>query len=161
MSTLSIELDDVDRHWLIDHKWRIWQRVTRSGRVYRYVIIMLEGRMQYLHRLITAAEPGRVVDHINGDGLDNRRQNIRVCEHRENTRNRRLSTNNTTGFKGVTHEGGQFCARIKCGPIRLYKGRFRTAQEAARQYAEWSARLHGQYGWVAQPAPAEPQQEAA
>lgn len=57
----------------------------------------------YLHRVLLDAPPGLTVDHINGDGLDNRRANLRLATHAENCRNARRASTNTTGFKGVTY----------------------------------------------------------
>ena len=54
-----------------------------------------------LHRLILDAPPGKHVDHINGDTLDNRKCNLRLCSIRENLLNRGPNKNNTSGYKGV------------------------------------------------------------
>ena len=56
-----------------------------------------------MHRLILGlTDPAVHTDHINGDGLDNHRANLRVCSHAENMRNSRKRVNNKSGFKGVS-----------------------------------------------------------
>ncbi len=57
----------------------------------------------YLHRVLLDAPPDMVVDHINGDGLDNRRANLRLATYAQNSRYSRRAASNTTGFKGVTY----------------------------------------------------------
>lgn len=60
------------------------------------------GKTIYLHRQITDAPKGKVVDHIDGDSLNNRLSNLRVCSQAENVRNRKnVQKNNTSGQKGV------------------------------------------------------------
>lgn len=55
-----------------------------------------------MHRQILNAPSNLIVDHINHDGLDNRRENLRLCTHTDNMRNRKINYNNRSGFKGVT-----------------------------------------------------------
>ena len=58
-------------------------------------------RERYLHREIMGADTTVVVDHINGDKLDNRRSNLRICTQQQNSYNSRLPNTNSTGVKGV------------------------------------------------------------
>jgi len=58
-------------------------------------------RERYLHREIMNAEKSVVVDHINGDKLDNRKQNLRICTQQQNTFNSKLPVTNNSGIKGV------------------------------------------------------------
>lgn len=61
----------------------------------------------FLHRLIVNAAAGMEVDHINGDGLDNRRSNLRICTHAQNSRNSRsVNPNKTSKYKGVYKDRG-------------------------------------------------------
>lgn len=60
-----------------------------------------DGKSVSMHRLITGASGGFVVDHSNHDPLDNRRSNLRVCSTAQNLFNKRISSKNTSGYKGV------------------------------------------------------------
>lgn len=69
----------------------------------------------YLHRIIVGAKKGQYVDHINGDTLDNREENLRICSPSENQMNRNVVSKNFSGHKGVSYErkSGLWTARIK------------------------------------------------
>lgn len=99
----------------------------------------------YIHRLIMDPGEGMVVDHINGNPLDNRKSNLRVCSQAENTRNARLRTNNKTGVRGVYWDKCRelWAAKISANNKTITLGRFATIEEAT--YARRSAenRIHG------------------
>lgn len=82
-----------------------------------------------LHRLIAKPGPGQVVDHINGNGLDNRRANLRLCSHRQNLANSSKRAPAASVYKGVSRSRGRW--RADCGG---YLGVFKTEEEAARAY---------------------------
>lgn len=95
-----------------------------------------------MHRFITGWE---YVDHINGDGLDNRRANLRQATRGQNLANIGLKSNNTSGFKGVRkHSRGRW--RATCGPD--YLGLFPSPEAAARAY---DAAALARYGEFARP----------
>lgn len=93
-------------------------------------------RFEYLHRRILGDVPGMVVDHINRDGLDCRRANLRHVTHSENLANQGVSRGNRSGFKGVSwdRQTGRWGAHIQCGGRSERIGRFATAEDAARAY---------------------------
>ncbi len=94
-----------------------------------------------MHRLITPNTP--VVDHINGNSLDNRRSNLRAATPSQNGANARRSRANSTGFKGVyfARERNKWAARIKVNYREIGLGRFSSAEDAARAY-DAAARKH-------------------
>jgi len=88
-------VDDTDFDALTKRGWYF-----HNGYAVRHAL--KHHKMTLMHRVILGASKGTEVDHINGDGLDNRRANLRLCSPHNNKKNRRINRNNTTGFKGVT-----------------------------------------------------------
>lgn len=89
------------------------------------------------------------VDHANGDRLDNRRENLRLCTNSENGFNRDLPAHNTTGYKGV-YRATPGCrkpwqAAITINRQKTHLGTFDTPQAAARAYDEAAQQLVGEY----------------
>jgi hypothetical protein len=91
-------------------------------------------RTIFMHRVITNAEAGFDVDHVDGDGLNNIKSNLRVCTHSENSRNQRIRSNNTSGFKGVSRLRKLWDACIYLDGKTVHIGRYSTPIDAARAY---------------------------
>ena len=92
---------------------------------------------KYLHSMIMGTHrwpKGFHTDHINGNTMDNRRENLRVCSHAENLENRGKTKSNTSGFKGVYANGNNWMAQIKYKGKSKYLGTFKIKEEAARAY---------------------------
>lgn len=105
-------------------------------------------RCIYLHRAILSEASNMQVDHISGDGLDNRRSNLRLVTPSQNQRNQRISKANKTGFKGVyaTPCGRKWRATIKVSGKSIGLGTYSSPERAHQAYIAASARLHGEYG---------------
>lgn len=101
-----------------------------------------------LHRVIAQTPDGLETDHIDGDGLNNRRANLRNSTVAQNRRNRRTGCNNTSGVKGVSWNKamGQWKVDIHVGGKKHYLGCFDTIDAASNAYASASAELHGEFG---------------
>lgn len=113
-----------------------WHVSLHDGKPYaRTNIPRADGgfRTESLHRLIYGAVPsGLVVDHINGNSLDNRRENLRAVSQKVNSRNRKgPNRNNKSGIRGVYHRPGRWIAQIRVNNYLFSLGSFRTAEEAA------------------------------
>lgn len=96
------------------------------------------------HRLILGIEdPNLSVDHIDGDGLNNQKSNLRVCSHKQNCRNRKKNLNGSSRFKGVGfHKRDKiYCANIGLNGKRVHLGNFNSEIEAALAY-NFAAKHH-------------------
>jgi len=98
-------------------------------------------------REIMNCPPGLEVDHINGDLLDNRKCNLRICTHGENMRNRRLQRNNTSGYRGVHYfkRDGRYVAYIYLNGRKIHIGSYKTDIDAAMAYNAHARDLHGEF----------------
>ena len=106
---------------------------------------------ELMHRRITDAPKGRDVDHVNHNRLDNRKSNLRVCSRSQNNYNRRINSNNTSGYKGVTWNKGcaRWQAQMRINGVLKNLGYFETSEEANIAYQEASKINHGEYRYVA------------
>lgn len=100
-----------------------------------YWYICIDGRRIQTHRLIWKWWYGydpEYIDHINGDGLDNRIDNLRNVDHKTNLRNNKKNKNNTSGFTGVVwHElANKWVARVKIEYKYIHIGLYNTPEEA-------------------------------
>ena len=93
--------------------------------------------------------PGEQADHINHDGLDNRKINLRRCTTAENNCNARKSSTSQSQFRGVCrHRSGKWFARIFAGGQRYYLGMFHTEMEAAEARDFSALQLHGSFAML-------------
>ncbi|MGB2336959.1 MAG: HNH endonuclease signature motif containing protein, partial [Alcanivorax sp.] len=99
--------------------------------------------IEVFHRLLMDCPEALVVDHINGNPSDNRRENLRICSQSDNLCNRKLHSNNSSGYRGVYFDASGSSSRPWRAQIRKYGkkiclGRFASAEEAneIRQMAE-------------------------
>lgn len=106
-----------------------------------------------LHRVILERilgrklEKGELADHIDRNGLNNTRENLRVCSTAENTKNRDINANNTTGALGVfrSKKSKKFGAQIGVNGKRIYLGSFDTVEQAKKARLEAEILYHGDF----------------
>ena len=140
-------VDDEDYPLLSQFKWRM---VDEKG--YKYVVSG-NGKCK-IHRVImgTSFNPEMFIDHIDGDGMNNQRLNLRKCISSENLSNQRIRKNNTTGAKGVwINKKGKYEVRCTKNGRTQYGGCFITLKEAKIKYNKISKILHGEFSkpnWV-------------
>lgn len=130
-----VDKDDYDE--LSKYKWNA--RVHRGGLVYAVRTSRRIAGKQYsiaMHRVVLKARAGVIIDHINGNSLDNRKKNLRICSHKENCRNMRARSSGTSRYRGVSwnSECRKWCAQIVVDGKRLYLGLFEKELAAAKAY---------------------------
>ena len=106
-----------------------------------------ERRNILMHRIIMRTPSDMVTDHIDSDGLNNRRVNLRLATRAQNNRNKRIQSRNTSGFKGVTwhKDRGKWRADIMLNGGAKFLGHFNDPELAHLAYCEASTKLHGEF----------------
>lgn len=133
-------VDDADYELIKAYKWRV---VEANGKA--YAVTWMNGRHVYLHRYLMNSPEGKLIEFINGDRLDNRRENIRAVTKTQKQRSKNLSANNTTGYKGVSFnkKAGKYKASIRHKGKLIYLGLFPTAEKASEAYNRKARKLIG------------------
>lgn len=108
----------------------------------------------YMHRIILNLPRGCETDHINGNGLDNRKENLRVATITQNRWNRGKSHNNTSGFKGVDwcKRDKKWRAKIEVNKKSVFLGLFKDKLEAVKVYNAAAIKYHGEFACLSNPA---------
>lgn len=146
-----IDAEDADR--VLAFKWQAhlanpgcptpkWyaRRRTKIGGKYRVI---------RLHRFIVDAPDGTEVDHINGDGLDCRRENLRFATDFQQCANRTKNGNaHVTQYKGVEQCGKKWRVRFVANGVRYNVGTFDTEESAAHEYDRLARLIHGEFAWL-------------
>lgn len=117
------------------------QRYGSGGKLKRFI---------RMHRLIKDAPKNLEVDHRNGDGLDNRRSNLRLATHKQNSHNKTKHKDNASGFKGVSWDkrNSRWVVSIMVDGVYYFLGRFGSKINAAAAYAKAAHRLHGRFAKI-------------
>lgn len=100
---------------------------------------------EIMHVRIMQPREGNQVDHINGNGLDNRRENLRECTHTENMRNRKIHRNNTSGYKGVYKKKQGWFSAISVNGEFKYLGCYTEKEDAAKAYDVAAKDFYGEF----------------
>lgn len=128
-------VDDEDFERVSRYRWSI----ARGGNWLIYVVtgssLVIDWHRR-LHALVLQAPPRMIIDHRNGNPLDNRRENLRLCSVAENSRNSivRDIPGKSSKFKGVCRSGSRWIAQIGCDGTQFRLGTFDIEDEAARAY---------------------------
>jgi hypothetical protein len=138
-------VDDADFEWLNQWKW------TYDGQGYAYRHGPRPKRKYILmHREIMQTPKGLDTDHRDRNGLNNQRDNLRVCTFAQNQWNRKIQTSNTSGYKGVSWSAyhRRWHAQIRTNNIQTHLGYFDTPEEAAKAYDEGAQIYHDEFAFL-------------
>lgn len=125
-----INLDDYDL--VVKYKW-----YARRGRHTTYAMTQINGKKIFLHRLILDYDGDADIDHINHNGLDNRRENLRIVPHALN------ASNSYKDCAGIKRVGNRFQAVVWDNYKQIYLGTFDTIEEAISARKDKLAELYG------------------
>lgn len=141
-------IDDEDFQFINSHKWKVLRSRKRIYASYSYG--EKGNKSMLMHRLILDAKKGEYVDHINGNTLDNRRENLRLCTNSENLGNRGKQTNNTTGYKGVykTESPLYYRCAIRKDNMVYCLGTLKDKEKCAKLYDAASLHFYGEFAYL-------------
>jgi hypothetical protein len=155
-SDLIVEIDDAD--WdLVKHiRWRLKQSSPRAKAYATNYRVQENGGKQvltFMHRLILGIEDKSIlVDHIDGNGLNNKRSNLRACSHAQNTRNAKIRIDNPTGVRNVgiwrKKNGWSIYTATVTGNGVKKKRYFKDLNEAAKWAEEVRKEMHGEFAYA-------------
>lgn len=136
-----ILVDDEDYEHLNQYKWYIY----KGGRTF------YAGRWPHIimHRMLLGVTNRKtLVDHIDHNGLNNQRSNIRVCDYSQNSMNSKPYEDSTSRFRGITYDPSRrkkWRVRIAKLGVRKFIGHFETEEEAAIAYNKAAILIHGEF----------------
>jgi hypothetical protein len=148
---MVVQVDDEDYEWLNQWKWFYAPSINKSnktGYARRFFKVDKKMKSVFIHREIMKTPADMETDHIDHDGLNNQRSNLRICTHSENQRNRLISVGiNKSGYKGVcwNKTNNKWRSSIKINDQRIVLGDVSDPEEAARRYNEAAQKLFGEF----------------
>jgi len=140
-------VDDTDFELLNRRKWTLL--TTKSGKYYahRKQRMGKDSQCILMHRFILDAPQNKVVDHIDNNGLNNQRNNIRIATHQQNLMNQKKSVPHSSRYKGVSlyKANGRWTAQLSLNNKTHHLGYFKTEIEAARAYDVKARECFGEF----------------
>lgn len=141
------QVDDADFEILNRFKWYL--KVCTKGNIYCRAPIYKNGKRIniLMHRFLLDCSIGEIIDHKDGNGMNNQRSNIRRCTHQQNAQNYRTPLTNKSGFKGVSFykPTGKYVVYVKSNKKNLNVGYFTDLITAAHAYNEAAKKYYGEF----------------
>lgn len=143
-------IDPEDYVRLAGYRWMAQRSEQGVWYAVRTVHTGTTSTSEHMHRVIMDAPRDKDVDHVNGNGLDNRKSNLRLVDDSVNQQNRHRMSLNTSGYRGVTwdKQSKKWRAGIKKTGKSYHLGLHTTREDAARAYDDGARRLYGPKAWT-------------
>lgn len=140
-------VDDEDFDHLVQWKWHVQLGPSgpRPRRLVKTGLARPRQKPLLMYRVLLGLSGREVVDHVDGNPLNNQRVNLRIATNGQNLANAKLHANNTSGFKGVGWHHNAWKATIRVHGKQQSLGRFNEKLSAARAYDEAAIRLFGEF----------------
>lgn len=138
-------VDDEDFEWL--NQWK-WHAHERHNIFYAVCSSRIDGKVsKKMHRQILNPGNDLQVDHIDGNGLNNQRINLRLCSHAQNIYNRGKLKSNTSGYIGVSWNKAKkkWSARTERNGKVFFLGYYENADDAAKAYDRHAKEFRGEF----------------
>lgn len=152
VTTYSGEMMLIDKEDLLVLSGSVYVTSRRSSNnsVKLYATVLKDGKVQYVHRLIMKPKGRQEVDHIDGDGLNNSRSNLRLCSRAQNARNAGPKMSGSSKFKGVSWypRSAKWVVRISDNGRYRCVGYFDSEIDAARAYNIAAKRVAGKFAYT-------------
>lgn len=132
------KVDDEDYEILSKYKWHT--NKSKSGSIYA------RSGIGFIHRLVMKANKGQIIDHVDRDGLNNQKSNLRFCNRSQNACNKKSKQNGTSKYFGVYRQlNYNWISRITYNRRLYYLGTFKIELNAALAYNKKAIELHGEF----------------
>lgn len=142
-------VDAINYDWLSQYNWKVEKQNNGANYYAVRTVRISNGRHLTIrmHREIIGAKPHELVDHINGDSLDNRLGNLRIATRRQNAKNTGPRPNSSSQYKGVSWKAqmGKWVAQITNNYKKIHIGYFSNEEDAARAHDTVAKELHGEF----------------
>jgi hypothetical protein len=143
----SILIDDEDIEIISLKKWKVEKNIKSN----LYYVRTISEKNIYMHKYLLSCPIGMEVDHIDGNGLNNKKENLRIATHQQNNFNKKPYANNKVGLKGVREDRGKFIATITHNYKTIYIGSYKTKEEAGIAYDKKALECFGDFAYLNYP----------
>lgn len=139
--TILIDKEDLEK--VSTYKWH----VEKSRKTINYAQTSLPGKTLRLHRLIMQSD--LQIDHINHNGLDNRKCNLRTCTNAENNRNKKTNFNPKSGYTGIRYNEkcNSYYVRIMVNKKKISLGHYKSLEDALAARKAGEIKYFGEYSY--------------